>query len=116
MYLLPSGALVVDNPGIREVQLWAEDSDLDAAFSEIEELSSKCRFKDCQHLSEPGCGVLQALEDGSISKERYESYQKMKKELKFHNRTRSSEAEEKAKWKNIHKNIKHYSRFKKERS
>jgi ribosome biogenesis GTPase len=116
MYLLPSGALIVDNPGIREVQLWAEESDLDAAFSEIEELSVKCRFKDCQHLSEPGCAVLQALEEGSLSPDRYESYQKMKKELKFRNRTRSSEAEEKAKWKNIHKNVKHYYRYKKERS
>ena len=116
MYLLPSGALVVDNPGIREVQLWAEDSDLDAAFSEIDELSLKCKFKDCQHLSEPGCAVLLALEGGSLPRDRYDSYQKMKKELNYHNRTRSSEAEEKAKWKNIHKNVKHYYRYKKERS
>jgi ribosome biogenesis GTPase len=116
LYLLPSGALVIDNPGIREVQLWAEEGDLDPAFPEIESLSRDCRFKDCQHLAEPGCAVLGALEGGSLPRDRYDSYQKMKKELRYLSRTGSSESEERAKWRNIHKNIKHYDRYKKERS
>jgi ribosome biogenesis GTPase len=118
LYLLRSGALIIDNPGIRELQLWAGEEDVDNAFLDIHELSLNCRFKDCQHLSEPDCAVLTALETGDLSRERYDSYRKMMREL-HHTRIkadRSAASAERAKWKSIMKDGKHYMRYKKERS
>ncbi|MCU0798747.1 MAG: ribosome small subunit-dependent GTPase A [Candidatus Thermoplasmatota archaeon] len=117
LYLLRSGALIIDNPGIRELQLWAEDEDIDNAFADIQGLSENCRFKDCQHLTEPDCAILNALENGELSRERYESYQKMKREL-HHTRMRadmSAASAEKARWRSLKKDIRHYQRYKRER-
>lgn len=117
LYLLMSGALIIDNPGIREVQLWAGDEDIDNAFADIQELSENCKFKDCQHLTEPDCAILNALENGELSRERYESYQKMKREL-HHTRMRadmSAASAEKARWRGLKKDIRHYQRYKRER-
>jgi len=117
LYLLRSGALIIDNPGIRELQLWAEDEDIDNAFADIQRLSENCRFKDCQHLTEPDCAILNALENGELSRERYESYQKMKRELRY-TRTKmdmSAASAERARWKAIKKDVKHYMKYKKER-
>jgi len=115
LFLLPNGAMIIDNPGIREIQLLADPSALDEAFPEIAQLAMGCRFKDCQHLSEPGCPVLAALASGDLPRDRYDSYQKLQKEI-AHNIIRSdksSEAAERDRWKAIHKNIKHYYNFKK---
>jgi ribosome biogenesis GTPase / thiamine phosphate phosphatase len=79
LILLPTGGVVLDTPGIRELQLW--DADLDQAFGEIEELARRCRFSDCAHDQEPGCAVREALEDGSLPRERWESYSKLQREL-----------------------------------
>ncbi len=117
LYILRSGALIIDNPGIRELQLWADDQDIDNAFKEIQELAVQCRFKDCQHLTEPDCAVLDALEKGEISRERYDSYLKMRREL-HHTKMRaemSPAAAEKAKWKGLKKGVQHYYRYKKTR-
>lgn len=79
LILLPTGGVVLDTPGIRELQLW--DADLDQAFGDIEEIARRCRFADCAHNQEPGCAVRDALEDGSLSRERWESYTKLGREL-----------------------------------
>lgn len=77
---LPNGARIVDMPGVRGLGLWDADAGIEAAFSDIEELAQDCRFRDCKHVNEPGCAVLEALDAGDISRARYESYQTLKQE------------------------------------
>jgi ribosome biogenesis GTPase / thiamine phosphate phosphatase len=79
---LPSGALLIDTPGMRELQLWADESVLDSTFAEIAELASECRFSDCSHEHEPGCEIKRALADGSLPKERFASYRKLQREIR----------------------------------
>lgn len=78
---LPSGGLLVDNPGVREIQLWADDEALSTAFDDIEGLAEECRFRDCRHLDEPGCRVLQAVEDGSLEAARVDSWHRLEREI-----------------------------------
>jgi ribosome biogenesis GTPase len=78
---LPGGGMVIDTPGIRELQLWDGDG-IDEAFSEIDELAGECRFNDCTHGSEPACAVKAALASGALSRERYESWRKLQRELR----------------------------------
>jgi len=82
MILLPQGGIVIDTPGLREVQLWADEEGLKKSFQDIEQLAAQCRFNDCRHQSEPGCAVKMALEDGRLDPKRYQSYLKQQKELK----------------------------------
>ncbi|WP_430816913.1 ribosome small subunit-dependent GTPase A [Carboxylicivirga sp. RSCT41] len=89
MFELESGGHIIDSPGLREVQAWAEEQDLDDTFSEIAELAQDCRFSDCKHEGEPGCAVQAGLEKGMISPERYDSYLHLKKELAFLNRRKA---------------------------
>ena len=79
---LPSGALLLDTPGMRELQLWADESVLDTTFGEISELAAACQFNDCSHEHEPGCAVREALRDGTLSEERFASYGKLQRELR----------------------------------
>jgi len=79
---LPSGAILVDTPGMRELQLWAEEDSLDEAFADIAELAAACRFSDCSHEKEPGCAIRAALADGTLPVERYESHRKLQRELR----------------------------------
>jgi ribosome biogenesis GTPase len=80
---LPQGGLLMDNPGMREIQLWADfQSSLDS-FDDIEQLADLCKFNDCQHESEPGCAVKQALEAGTLSENRLTNYLKQKRELSW---------------------------------
>ncbi|WP_371669340.1 ribosome small subunit-dependent GTPase A [Streptomyces sp. NBC_00289] len=77
---LPGGGLIVDTPGLRGVGLWEADSGLSQVFAEIEELAVRCRFHDCEHHAEPGCAVLAAVADGTLSHRRFESYRKLLRE------------------------------------
>lgn len=79
LLILPGGAMVIDTPGMRELQLM--EADLSATFADIEALVHDCRFTDCSHQSEPGCAIQKALREGVLSEKRFESYQKLKKEL-----------------------------------
>jgi ribosome biogenesis GTPase / thiamine phosphate phosphatase len=80
MYFLPDGAVVIDTPGLREIQLFDAMDGIGSVFSEIEEFSVFCKFKDCTHTNEPGCAVTKAVRNGEINKERYYHYLKLKKE------------------------------------
>ncbi|SDP61204.1 ribosome small subunit-dependent GTPase A [Desulforhopalus singaporensis] len=80
---LDSGALVVDTPGMRELGNLSVASGLEETFSDIFELSEKCRFRNCKHVNEKGCAVLNAVEDGQLSAKRYQNYIKMTKESTF---------------------------------
>ena len=81
LLVLPGGAILIDNPGMREVGLWDAGEGLAGSFADIEALAAGCRFVDCHHASEPGCAVRQALDDGSLDPSRYRSYQKLRREL-----------------------------------
>jgi ribosome biogenesis GTPase len=83
MIKLDSGALVVDTPGMRELGNFSVATGLGETFNEISELSEKCQFNDCHHINEKGCAVLNAVENGQLSAERYQNYIKMKKESAY---------------------------------
>jgi len=82
LIVLPRGGLVIDTPGMREIQMWDDEEGLSRTFEDIEEMARQCRFNDCRHNEEPGCAVRQALEDGRLEPGRYGSYVKMQKEMK----------------------------------
>lgn len=84
LFPLPGGGLLLDTPGMRELQLWEGDEGVSAAFGEVEELAALCRFSDCAHRSEPGCGVRAAVENGTLPAERLASYHKLQAELRYH--------------------------------
>ena len=100
---LPKGGLVIDTPGMRELGMWDSGSGIDQAFGEIEELVSRCRFKDCTHHNEPGCAVQRALQDRSLSKERWLSYLKLKVENSYSADSQSYLAGKEKKFKEIAK-------------
>jgi ribosome biogenesis GTPase len=81
LYPLPSGALLIDTPGVRELGLLDAEQGLAAAFDDIEALMQDCRFTDCGHGNEPGCALRAALADGTLTRARWESYEKLKREL-----------------------------------
>ena len=81
LILLPGGGIVIDTPGLRELQLAENAAGLDTAFADVEELASECRFNDCSHDGEPGCAVLAAVEAGTLAPERLESWRKLQREL-----------------------------------
>lgn len=83
LFLLPQGGTIIDNPGIRELQLWSSKDGLKRQFNDIEKISLLCRFSDCHHEDEPGCAVRDALELGTISRNHYENYLKLLKEKEF---------------------------------
>jgi ribosome biogenesis GTPase len=89
LFFLSNGGLILDNPGIRELQLWSQDlrqggpqSAVDGAFPEIEALAATCAFRDCTHTAEPACAVQHALASGEIDDARWRSYQKLQRELR----------------------------------
>lgn len=83
---LPSGAMVIDNPGIREVQLWADEDALDAAFDDLSTLAEGCRFRDCTHHHEPGCAVVEAVAEGRLPADRLAGYRSLQREIDHHQR------------------------------
>lgn len=109
---IPEGGLLIDTPGMRELQLWGTEDGLTDAFDDIAVLAEGCRFADCTHTSEPGCQVTAALEDGALSQARYNSFVKLQRELAYLARKGNIQEElaEKNKWKKIHKQIKHLSK------
>jgi ribosome biogenesis GTPase len=80
---LPGGALLIDTPGMRELGLWADDEGLDKTFDDIDGLAVRCRFPDCSHEQEPGCAVREAVEAGILDRARWESYLKLRRELRY---------------------------------
>ena len=83
LFFLKSGAMVIDTPGMRELQLWGSEDCLDETYSEIARAATRCRFGDCTHQNEPGCAVQEMLIDGSLPVERYENYLQMRSEIQY---------------------------------
>jgi ribosome biogenesis GTPase len=101
LFLMPGGWLLIDMPGLREIQLWASPEQVEASFDDVRELASGCRFRDCTHTAEPGCAVLAA----GIEPGRLENYRKMQRELDYLERKTDKRlmSENNARWKAIHK-------------
>ena len=101
LFLTPKGWLIVDTPGLRELQLWAGAGSVDLAFADIAELAGQCRFRDCRHQGEPGCAVA----TGGIDEQRLASYSKLKREAAHLERQQNQRAalEEKRRIKKIHR-------------
>ncbi len=111
LFKLPTGGLLIDNPGLRELQLWSSVDSLREAFEDIDALAKSCRFRDCTHQQEPGCAVAAAVEQGALPAERLESFRSLERELR-HLAVKQDEGlqrAEKRKWKTIHKSMRqHY--------
>lgn len=78
LFPLPAGGVLVDSPGIRELGMWVDEAALKDVFIELEQFAESCRFRNCQHLDEPGCAVLAAVNRGDLTRRRYNDYIKMR--------------------------------------
>ena len=92
LFVLDRGGVVIDTPGLRELQIWDTDEALDQIFGDIEELAASCRFRDCRHATEPGCAVKAAVANGRLDTARYESYQKLSRERESVEQQKSARA------------------------
>ncbi|MGM0838893.1 MAG: ribosome small subunit-dependent GTPase A [Bacillota bacterium] len=109
LYLLPTGGLVLDTPGMRELQLWeADGATVGQSFQDVEELAEQCYFRDCKHENEPSCAVREAIREGILKEARYQSYVKLQRELAYLERKTNKRAQlaEKDKWKKISTSVK----------
>jgi len=106
LFFLPRGGMLIDTPGLRELQLWEGEEGIEVTFTDIEELAAKCRFNDCAHDTEPGCAVKKAIDEGEITSDRLRSYRKLKRELAFieMKKKRGANKAEKMKWDKLYKN------------
>lgn len=112
---LPGGALLLDTPGMRELQLFDVDRGLDHTFSDIHELSAGCRYRDCAHEAEPGCAVKTAVEDGRLAPDRLASFRKLRAEAAWQARKEDPLArrEEEARIKAIMRSMKVHPKYRK---
>lgn len=97
LIMLSSGVMIIDTPGMRELGMWDVGTGLGEAFNDVEAFFGKCRFSDCRHESEPGCSVRQAIIDGELSQERWESYLSLKREARFSD-DKAASIREKEEW------------------
>ena len=86
LFALEDGGVIIDTPGMRELQLWSTDSALDTSFSDIQALLLQCKFRNCSHKKEPGCAVQNAIASGELEQQRYDSYIKLQREIAYLNR------------------------------
>ena len=111
---VPGGGLIIDTPGLREIQLWAGAEALAEVFLDIEELALGCKFTDCRHETEPACAVIAALDGGTLDPSRFASYLKLQRELRAIEVKADVrlQIEERRKWKVIHKSVKQHPQVK----
>ena len=107
LFVLPGGALLIDSPGIREIQLWADASSLEQSFDDIAQLAEQCRYRDCGHGEEPDCAVTDAVASGEIPRSRLESFRELQEELRYLQLRQDESAQrvEKQKWRAIHREM-----------
>ena len=103
LLLLPNGAMVIDTPGMRALGMWDVSTGLGETFTDVEALLGQCRFRDCRHESEPGCAIQAAIENGTLSRERWENYQSLKREAKYSEDQSAYLREKQKRYKNIAK-------------
>lgn len=103
LLMLPTGAMVIDTPGMRELGMWNCDDGIDKTFQDVDKYFGTCKFSDCTHTSEPGCKVLEAIKNGELSEERYNAYTKLKNEARYNSDSESYLREKRNKFKEIAK-------------
>ncbi len=108
LLILPGGGLLIDTPGLREIQLWSGEESLSDIFEDIAQIATQCRFRDCSHGKEPECAIQAALSEGSLDERRFLNYIKMQREIRFLQIRRNEGAAraERMRWKKIHADIK----------
>lgn len=113
MFLLPQGWLLIDTPGLRELEPWVGAGAAPGVFGDIVELARQCRFRDCLHRGEPGCAVARAIEEGLLDEARLWSFQKLPDGAERLERMQDLQAarEERRKWKQIHKAMRNSSKW-----
>jgi ribosome biogenesis GTPase / thiamine phosphate phosphatase len=94
LVVLPTGGLLIDTPGMRELQLWEGEDGVEETFDDIERIATGCKFRNCRHQGEPGCAVQQALDDGRLDAARLRNYQKLLREADYQSRQYDSRARE----------------------
>jgi len=106
--------MFIDTPGIREVTVFGNEEKLAETFSEIEALLTKCKYADCGHSTEPGCGILRALETEELDRKQWNNYLKLQKEIAFSNSkmNKVEKSNSKKKWTKINTNYKAKKKFK----
>lgn len=107
LIMLPNGAMIIDTPGMRELGMWNAESGISKTFSDIEEMIKECKYSDCTHTTEPGCKVLEAIENGELNRERLEQYLKLQKESKYNTDSEQYLKNKKEKFKEISKINRH---------
>jgi ribosome biogenesis GTPase / thiamine phosphate phosphatase len=114
LHRLPSGGLVLDTPGMRELAPWEADAGLERSFADIEALAALCRFSDCAHDGEPGCAVTAAIADGDLARTRFDGWRKLEREARHLERRVDAlaRAEERRRWKTIHKSVNRHMELK----
>ncbi|MDC7124124.1 MAG: ribosome small subunit-dependent GTPase A [Spirochaetales bacterium] len=110
LFRLETGHLLIDTPGMRELQLWGDSDSANNTFSDIAEIANNCKFSDCRHEGEPGCAVQKALAEGFLEYRRFENYLDLRRELDYLQRKKDekSTGKDQKKWKDISKEIRRY--------
>lgn len=112
LVVLQGGGILIDNPGMRSIQLWDGEEGISKSFHDIEQFAAFCRFKDCRHISEPGCAVMHAVEKGELASDRCESYLKLQGELAYRARKENwvTRQNTKKRWKTRSKSIRQFKK------
>ncbi|MCB0728592.1 MAG: ribosome small subunit-dependent GTPase A [Ignavibacteriae bacterium] len=103
LILMPEGGIIIDTPGMREIQIWEGSDGLSDSFKDVEEYFTQCKFSDCKHDTEPGCAVKKAIENGELDEERFNNYLKLQKEIKWFEirKDKKAKSDESKKWKKV---------------
>lgn len=109
LIMLESGVMIIDTPGMRELGMWDVTEGIGQSFFDVEQLFGCCKFTDCQHMSEPGCAIKQAITNGELSQERWDGYLKLKHEAKYSD-DKAGYLQQKEEW---HKSISRLNKQKK---
>jgi len=112
LVLLPSGALILDTPGMRELGLWEAGDGISATFADIEALAAHCHFHDCSHTAEPGCAIADALASGDLDAARWRAYGKLQREVAFQNSKEDPRAQSDARKLRVRRNKQHRAEMK----
>lgn len=113
LLILPEGGMIIDTPGMRELQLWEGSEGVSETFADIEKYLGQCKFSDCKHESEPGCAIRKAMDAGELDEDRYRSYQKLQREINWFENRKDKKAmmEQKKKWKKITAAVRNKNKF-----
>ena len=107
LIMMPNGAMIIDTPGMRELGIWDAENGISKTFQNIEKYIGKCKFSDCTHTNEPGCKILEAIENGELQQEKFEQYLKLQKESRYNTDSNRYLREKNNKFKKISKNNKY---------